>query len=244
MIVSLENASTFDCKLGFPISGQSIDQNCVLSWENIPSGTHNVPIIVSSGIAEYSHIVTLVALENFSDDSDNTDNETNVDEGDGIIDNEDNQNTGSTGDQDTGTDTVDSSSSSDGLSVISIISIIGVLILIISGAVFVILRKKSNDDPLPQKHYEQLIKTNQYGLQNTTNNQLTNNSPAMQQTVTNPKQQNPKPVLQIIPPPMASTPPLDMVGQQDQHGYEWVQFNGSNWYRQSGTNGAWIKWES
>ena len=243
VIVSLENASTYDCRLGFPTSGQSIDQNCVLSWENIPAGTHSVPIIVTSGIAEYSHTVTLLALENLTDEINNTDNETNDDDDDNIIDNGDNQNTGSTGNEETGTDTDDSASNSDGLSLTTLSSIIGVLILIISGAVFVILRKKGDDDSLSQKHYKQTTGINQYAPTNTTNQQLTGSLPATQMVDANSIRQNPQHVIPVTPPPPVSTPPIDMVGQQDQNGYEWVQFNGSNWYRQSGTNGAWIKWE-
>ena len=247
VIVSLENASTFDCRLGLPTIGLSIDQNCVLSWENIPTGTHNVPIIVSSGIAEYSHIVTLVALENLTDDTDNTDNETNVDDDDSIIDNEDNQNTGSTGDQDTETDTDDNTSSSDGLSLISIYSIIGVLILIISGAVFVILRKKGDDDSLPQKLYKQPIESNQYNLQNMTNQQPTADLSTMQQVDTNPIQQIPQPAISVTPPPpTASTPPLDMVGELDANGYYWAQWpTGSGiWYYRTDMSQTWVKHQS
>ncbi|MDA8802189.1 PKD domain-containing protein [Candidatus Poseidoniales archaeon] len=246
VMVSLENATTYDCKLSYQITGQSVDQNCILSWENIPKGTHNVDIIVSSGIAEYSHIVTFNALENVTDETNNIDNGSNSDVDQlNLTDLEDNQNTGSSDEQEEGTGSADSASG-DGLSVVAISSIIGVLILIISGGVFVIFRKKGNDDSLPGKSYQQPIESNNYVMSNNSNQHIEAHISATPLINSNAvQQQNHQPVIPVAQPePLDLTPPTDMVGQQDQNGYEWVQFKGLNWYRQSGTNGVWIKWES
>ena len=245
VLVSLENATTYDCRLGYPITGQIIDQNCVLTWENIPEGTHSVDIIVSSGIAEYSHTVMLNALQNLTDDNNNIDNETNDDDNQGnITDNEDNQNAGSSDDQEIVTDADDIASSS-GFSVIILSSIIGVFVLIISGAVFVILRRKGNGDSLPQKSYQQPIESSHYVAPNNLNQQIEAETFTTPVIKSNAVEQNYLPEIPLVQSETpVSTPPLEMVGQQDQHGYEWVQFNGLTWYKQSGTNGVWTKWES
>ena len=39
-----------------------------------------------------------------------------------------------------------------------------------------------------------------------------------------------------------NTPPIDRVGFVDDQGFEWLDFNGKQWYREQSVGGSWTEW--